>query len=215
MNWRMALMASQHSRLSLVAARALSQRQMLRLWLEPKPLAAFPKNSPTSQKNVFSVQQRKEEVMNTNKNMILGGFLALGFMSCGTTPQESPNATTQGFGPRPAYSVPASSLAQKVAGGFVGQGLEITVRPDLYSPGSTKLNLYVCSDFWERSLTSPSWGACIKRVIASPGDAVRLTMVVPQFSPRNPNMRVAIYAENYDTTVNHTFILNDITVIRN
>jgi hypothetical protein len=144
------------------------------------------------------------------------GVIALGLVSCGVQPiEESGNATPQGLGPPPSYAIRASSTAQKLAGGFLAQGLKLTVNPDNYNPGSTTVNVYVCSDFFQRSLTNPSWQGCSSMTVSSPGNSVTKTLIVPQFSPRNPNMRVAIYAENYDTATNHVLTVRVAEVIRN
>jgi hypothetical protein len=147
------------------------------------------------------------------------GMAALGFTSCGIQNGDdasAPNAPLQlEFGPQAQYAIPASSIAQKIAGGFFGQGLTLTVSPDNFAAGSTSVNVYVCTDFVNRDLINPSWWGCTQWTVSSPGSAVTRTMIVPQFSPRNPNMRVAIYAENYDTSTNHTLNVRVNSVIRN
>jgi hypothetical protein len=153
------------------------------------------------------------------KNWLMIGMAALGFTSCGVQNLDdvsAPNAPVQlEFGPPAQYAIPASSFAQKVAGGFLGQGLTLTVSPDNFTAGSTSVNVYVCTDFVNRDLINPSWWGCSVSTVSSPGSMVTRTLIVPQFSPRNPNMRVAIYAENYDTATNHRLTVRVNKVVPN
>jgi hypothetical protein len=148
------------------------------------------------------------------KKLIAIAVSVLGFTSCGVQNLDDTADATLQFGPRPNYAIPASSTAQKLAGGFLAKGLTLTVSPDNFTPGSTSVNVYVCTDFVNRDLINPSWWGCRSMTVSSPGGAVTQTLNVPQFAPPNPNMRVAIYAVNDDLGANHRLTVSVDQVIR-